>query len=95
MESEWVRLLMGAVTAGVMASTAALIRVLIRVARLEERVSDVEQDLSEMDEMGLRMWKTLQRTELLVTRVEERQISSSHAVIEELRKISEKRGEHK
>ena len=91
MESEWVRLLMGAATTGVIASTAALIRVLIRVARLEERVSDVEQDLTEMDEMGVRMWQSIQRTELLVTRLEERQISSSHAVIEELRKMNEER----
>lgn len=90
LDEELMRLLMGAAATGIIASTAALIRVLVKVARLEERVSDVERDLLDIDQMALRMWKSIQSTELTVTRLEERHINRSNLILDELRKLTRK-----
>jgi len=73
--------------AAITAAVGTLIRLLVRQGRIEERLTDVESDLQSLEEMMPSIWKAINKVDLTVSRVDERQISTSHAIIDHLNTI--------
>lgn len=66
----------------------ALVRLLTRQARMDERLLDIEEDLKTTEAVLPAMWKSIKNVEVTVVRLDERQTSGSKQLYTHLEQLS-------
>lgn len=79
----------GAILGSLVAAGGALVRLVTRQARMDERLLDIEEDLKTTEAVLPSIWKSIKNVEVTVVRLEERHVSGTRQLYTHLEQLSE------
>jgi len=79
----------GAILGSVVAAGGALVRLITRQARMDERLLDIEEDLKTTESVLPLIWESIKKVEVTVVRLDERQVSGTRQMYTHLEQLSQ------